>query len=281
MLINKILNHNVVISKDDNKQEVIIMGKGIGYGRKVGEQIPEEAIEKQFILSNSSQHMKELLTEIPVMAYEISEEMISLIKQRMGKKLNNVIHVTMSDHIASIMERSKQGITLKNSMLWDIKHLYREEFTIAAEVMEIVFPKYQLEFDQDEIAFITMHIVNAELNEIIPKMIDITRVVSEVMNIVKYYFRLVYDENTLTYYRFVTHLRFFAQRLINGSDYKSSDDEDVLLVIKDKYPESYLCMEKVKEYIQKKYHYQIHSDECLYLTIHIARIVDETRKEER
>lgn len=281
MLITKILNHNVVVSKDDEGQEVIIMGKGVGYGRKVGDAIPTDRIEKQFILSNSSQHMKELLTEIPVIAYEISEEMISLIKQRLGRKMNNLIHVTMSDHISSMMERSQQGIKLKNSMLWDIKHLYREEFNIANEVIQIVFPKHQLEYDQDEVASITMHIVNAELNEVIPAMIDITRVVSEVMNIVKYHFRIVYDEETLTYYRFVTHLRFFAQRLINGSDYKSSDDQNVLAVIKDQYPESYLCMEKVKMYIQKKYNYQIHSDECLYLTIHITRIVDEMKRGEK
>ncbi len=31
MIINKILNNNVVITLDDNDEEVIVMGKGIGY----------------------------------------------------------------------------------------------------------------------------------------------------------------------------------------------------------------------------------------------------------
>lgn len=278
LLIDKILNHNVVVSKNKDNQEVIIMGKGIAFGKNTGDVIPEEVIEKRFILSNSSQQIKELLTEIPITAYEISEEIISLIKQKIGKKLNNVIHVTLSDHIASMLERSEQGIKLKNTMLWDIKHLYREEFNASSKVMEKVSQKYKFEYDENEIAFVTMHIVNAELNEVMPNMIDITRVVLELINIVKYNFNLVYYEETLTYYRFITHLRFFAQRLINGSDYKSSDDEDVLLVIKEKYPEAYLCTMKIKEYIRHKYEYTIHNDECLYLTIHIVRIVDETKR---
>lgn len=277
MKIDKILNHNVVVSKDDKDQEIIITGKGIGFGRKIGDLIPNTLIEKQFMLSNSSAQMKELLTVIPIQAYEISETIIAKIKQRIGKKLSNVIHVTLSDHISSMLERRNKGIALKNSMLWDIKHLYREEFMVASEVVKEVAETFAFEYDEDEVAFITMHIVNSELDEVMPKVVDITRVMSEILNIVKYNFKVVYDEESMTYYRFVTHLRFFAQRLINGSDYKSSDDEYVLDVIKEKYPDAYECVLKIQAFIEKKYTYKIHSDECLYLTIHIARIVTETQ----
>lgn len=35
MIIKKVLNNNVLISLDDQQQEVIVMGRGIGYQKKV------------------------------------------------------------------------------------------------------------------------------------------------------------------------------------------------------------------------------------------------------
>ncbi|EGD38404.1 transcription antiterminator LicT [Streptococcus sanguinis SK160] len=40
MLISKILNNNVVIS-EENQEEVILMGRGLAFGRKVGQEIPD------------------------------------------------------------------------------------------------------------------------------------------------------------------------------------------------------------------------------------------------
>ena len=40
MLIKKILNNNVVITINDDHEEIIVMGKGIAYGkRKTGENV--------------------------------------------------------------------------------------------------------------------------------------------------------------------------------------------------------------------------------------------------
>jgi len=49
MLISKILNNNVVIS-EENQEEVILMGRGLAFGRKVGQEIPDELIKKKYVL---------------------------------------------------------------------------------------------------------------------------------------------------------------------------------------------------------------------------------------
>ena len=47
MQIIKVINNNVISSEDDKGKEIIVMGKGIGFGKKAGEEIDETKIEKQ------------------------------------------------------------------------------------------------------------------------------------------------------------------------------------------------------------------------------------------
>ena len=46
MQIIKVINNNVISSEDDKGKEIIVMGKGIGFGKKAGEEIDETKIEK-------------------------------------------------------------------------------------------------------------------------------------------------------------------------------------------------------------------------------------------
>lgn len=52
MIIKRILNNNVVITSDENGEETIVMGKGIGYQKAKGDTIDEEKINKVFRISN-------------------------------------------------------------------------------------------------------------------------------------------------------------------------------------------------------------------------------------
>lgn len=52
MQIEKILNNNVVQALDNNV-EYIVMGKGLGFQKKVGDFVDKEKIEKTFILENT------------------------------------------------------------------------------------------------------------------------------------------------------------------------------------------------------------------------------------
>ena len=46
--VEKVLNHNVILAiKEDNKQEYLIMGKGIGFGKKIAERIEVDDVQVQ------------------------------------------------------------------------------------------------------------------------------------------------------------------------------------------------------------------------------------------
>ena len=54
MQIIKVINNNVISSEDDKGKEIVVMGKGIGFGKKAGEEIDETKIEKVFSLPDES-----------------------------------------------------------------------------------------------------------------------------------------------------------------------------------------------------------------------------------
>lgn len=118
-----------------------------------------------------------------------------------------------------------------------------------------------------------IHIIESGLDEDNEDMHKITEIISEISNIVKYNFHISFNEDSVYYFRFITHLKFFAQRLLEGKTYLDDDNEDLLNTVKTKYINSYECMEKISRFIKTKYNYDISDDEKLYLTIHIERIV--------
>ena len=279
MVIKQMLNNNVVISENEKGQEVVVMGRGLAFGVKKGDIIPQEKIEKIFIQGKdyNSDHFVKLISEIDLENFEFIEGLINYVKSKLGKKLNNSIYITLTDHINTLLERAELNAYVKNTMLWDIKRLYKEEFELSMEIVEQINSKLGSKFDDNEAASIAMHIINAELDTNMKTAMDITKVMTEILNIVKYNFRIVYEEDSLSYYRFVTHLRFFTQRIFNGNTYHEEDENELLEMVKVKYKDMYNCSLKIKKFLMDEYNYELEDEECLYLTIHIAKVVRESK----
>ncbi|MDM5303813.1 transcriptional antiterminator LicT [Bacillus subtilis] len=274
MKIAKVINNNVISVVNEQGKELVIMGRGLAFQKKTGDDVDEYRIEKVFTLDNKdvSEKFKTLLYEIPIECMEVSEEIISYAKLKLGKKLNDSIYVSLTDHINFAIQRNQKGLDIKNALLWETKRLYKDEFAIGKEALHMVKNKTGVSLPEDEAGFIAMHIVNAELNEEMPNIINITKVMQEILSIVKYHFKIEFNEESLHYYRFVTHLKFFAQRLFNGTHMESQDDFLLETVI-EKYHHAYECTKKIQTYIEREYKHKLTSDELLYLTIHIERVV--------
>ena len=88
----------------------------------------------------------------------------------------------------------------------------------------------------------------------------------------KYYFIIDFDEESLAYFRFLTHIKFFAQRLLNKEVAQTSNHE-LFEIMKEKIPEAHECAVKIKRYIEKYYDYVVNNEEIMYLMLHINRLV--------
>lgn len=276
MQIYKILNNNVAVVLDEKGKEKIVMGRGICFGKKAGGEINPEVIDKTFFLTaqDANNKFQVLVRDVPMQHIAIGEEIITEAKVRLGKKLNDMIYISLIDHVHTSIVRFQEGITVKNVLLWDIRRFYRDEFQIGLWALERIKEKCEVELPVDEAGFIALHLANAQMDEtVMQNMYEITHIMQEVLSIVKYYFQVEFVEDDVYYYRFITHLKFFAKRLIELNTYEDDDSDDLLEVIKNKYQDTYHCVEKITQFIIGKYDYQLSKEEQLYLTIHIERVI--------
>ncbi|QIQ21667.1 BglG family transcription antiterminator LicT [Zophobihabitans entericus] len=277
MKIKKILNNSVVLSLDANDKEIIVMGSGIAYAKKIGDDIDPKQITKKFVVSSMEypQKILDLFSDVPLECIELTDNIIQYAKQKISLELHETVYISIIDHIRASIERYKEGITLNNKLLWEIKNFYKEEFEIGLYGLKLIEETYHIKMQEDEAGFIALHIVSARTNDDIHQTYEVTNFIQNITNIVKYHFNIEYDLESLSYYRFVTHLKFFAIRLFSQSESNNNLLKNELLdMIKEKYVRPYLCSLKIKQYIEEKYQYHLDNDEILYLSIHIAKITE-------
>ncbi|TCP90093.1 BglG family transcriptional antiterminator [Cricetibacter osteomyelitidis] len=278
MKIQKILNNNVVITYDSNDKEIIVMGKGIAYGKKVGMDIDPSQITKKFILSstNYTQNIINVLIDMPLEFIVMTDKIVHYVKSKLSLELHDMVYISILDHIYACIERYKNGISLTNKLLWEIKNFYKDEFKSGLYALKIIKQDLGITLPDDEAGFIALHIISAEKDANLNEVYEITNFIHNITNIVKYFFNLEYDYESFDYNRFITHLKFFSLRLFSkkNNEHKSNND-DLLSLLIEKYNKSYNCSLKIRDYIHNKYNYILDNDEILYLVIHIAKISKE------
>ena len=268
MLISKILNNNVVISEED-QEEVILMGRGLAFGRKVGQEIPDELIEKKYVLS---ENRRQLLMELPAEVMEMSDKIVSFAREKLQKKLKDSAFLAMADHIHGVLLRLEDGIYLKNFLIWDIKRFFPIEFEVGQFAKQLLSAYVSRELPDDEAAFMALTLVNAELENGDGTARDLTMMMEEIMTIVKYSLEISLDEEDVYLERFMTHLKFFCERVLTDSSNRDLEDNDMFDLLKCKYPLAYETTRKIAEFLKQTRNYQTSEDEQLYLTIHLSRM---------
>lgn len=273
MKIKKVLNNNAVIAVNDESEEIVITGLGLAFKKQSGDELDENKIERIFRLESKeiSKKLRDLISEIPIEYVEITEEILNYVRNNLGKKLNENIYLTLTDHICFAVKRINSNINLTNPMVWEIKRFYPAEYNVGLVAINIIKNRIGVDLPQDEAASIAIHIVNAELNEEMPNVVNMIKIIQDSLNIIKYHFSMEFEENTLSYQRLVTHLKFFAQRIINNESNNNSDD--LFEMVKQQYKEAYKCALKIEKYAQDKYNFIISKSELTYLIVHIERVI--------
>ena len=88
MVIIKVFNNNAVIARDAENREIVLMGCGIAFKKKNGDEVDKQLIEKTFILKekDASEKFKLLLEDIPI-------EHVSPYKMSLPSLLNTMRYI--------------------------------------------------------------------------------------------------------------------------------------------------------------------------------------------
>ena len=278
MKIIKVINNNNVCVFDNNGKEQIISAKGIGFGKKYGDEIELNGDFKIYMITDSSFRKKliESLSEIPYEIIAVTDDLVKYISEHTDGKLNDSLLITLSDHISFAIERKKNGMEFSNPLMDSISEYFPDEFALGKYCLEKINNTLNVHLSNDEAGFIAMHIINARLGTKMSQVSDITKLVNDCADIADKCFSGKIDKTSFFYERFLIHLKFLAKRLFKAEELPNvlSRDDDILSLIKLKFKKHYKCAKCMQDHILKNYAKTISEDEMLTLAIHLKRITE-------
>ncbi|EFX36679.1 PRD domain-containing protein [Streptococcus infantis] len=270
------MNNNVSLVRNSKGEELIVVGKGISFGKKKGDLISEDQVEKVFRMKTeeSRENFMTLLKDVPLDFITVTYEIIDNLSKKYQYPVQEYLYVTLTDHIYCSYQAISQG-RYKDSNLPDISTKYPTAFRIANEAFEIYRQKLTENLPEDEIIRIAYHFINAEgVNEVeVVESIDKRKeILKSVENVLRSYDIQRTPDNNNFYDRFMIHLNYFLDYLDRTRD----DNQSLLDMeehIKTTYPKAFEIGSNIYEVIAQETGVDLYKSERVYLVLHIQRLL--------
>lgn len=274
LTIKKKFNNNVVLTEDELGNEMVLMGRGLAFSARPNESIDMTNVEKVFRMDQVSSPVQfgQYISNLSEEQMLVTESIITYAKSKIDSELSDYLYLGLTDHIDFVLERIKQGVIIRNPLIWEIKKAYPKEYDVGLHAVKLISNKYGVEIPQDEAGSIALHIVNAQktvgsLNNLV-KELDI---IQDIIRIVRYHFSIDMNEDSITFERFFVHTKFFVYRVKNNSQLYEETNMFYTKAVKE-WPDSFDCMSKIVQYIEKAEQTHVSEDEKFYLMVHIHRL---------
>ena len=273
--VRKALNHNTLIAISmENNQEYLLIGKGIGFGKKVSErfEIPENIECSIYSLHEQTERGKamELIKGIEPVYLEIAGKVLAKSEEVFGK-IDKRILFPMADHIAFAVQRIRANEQISNPLTDDIRALFHMEYKTAECVKDILWEMLQVEIDEHEIGYIALHIHSAIEDENVALSMQIAMAVRECIRMIEEETGQTIDVMSLSYNRLMNHIRYMVARSIKGEKLKLNMNDYISV----KFPKSFWMATEVCKQLEKQLHRTSPLDEVEigYLAMHIERVL--------
>lgn len=275
MVIEKIINNNVVSSRDEAGFETVVMGRGLGFGKKKGDEIDSEKIDKIFRIEDKASltKFKELIADLPIEYLQVSTSIISYAKKKLAVQLNQNVYLTLTDHISFAIERFKRGMIFNTALNHEVKRFYPLEYEIGKYSLDYIEKKIGVRLPDDEASSIAIHILNAELNIEVKDSMKIIILMREILD-------MIYEEvpqmkrDSIEKDSFMSFVKLLCLRLMKEKPLREHGDAALLDFVKKNDSEIYELTEKIGFYILEKYDCALSEEEKIYFTLQIKRVKD-------
>lgn len=280
MRVVKVLNNSVVLAVEDGNGEVILMGKGIGFHKTIGQVLEDGDCEQVFVLRDrqTNRNILQLAAQTDARIFEITRRVVDYAVSRYNMDLMDHIYLALTDHLAFAVKRQEEGRIVPGYYAADVRRFNPQEYDVGRYALQQVQADLGVVLPEDEITNIAFHFINAQKSH--REVDDVRRmsaIVSGVLEIVKYNFGLDYQVESVSYTRFLTHVQAMAHRLVTNTKLK----EDLTAFLYDQIvpmcPAEYRCAGKVADFLQEAFRISLSRQEMLYLTLHIHRVLSEHR----
>ncbi|SJZ94506.1 glucose PTS transporter transcription antiterminator GlcT [Selenihalanaerobacter shriftii] len=270
--IEKILNNNVILASINSEEEIIVIGKGLGFNSSIGDVISadDSRINKTFIAideENKNKYQK-LVETVDEEVIGVTEDIIVMASEKLDNELDEHIHIALADHIQFALKRLNEGLKISNPFQTEIQTLYTKEYSVAKEAAALIEKRLEIKLPIEEVSFITLHLHAARNNLGVSKTVKHTSLIKEMVDIIEQELAINLTKESLNYARLITHLRFGLRRIEEGEP----NHNPILDKIKKDFISSYRLAEQLALMIKERLNLDVSDDEIGYIALHLQRL---------
>ena len=265
----KVFNNNAVSALMPDGREAMVLGKGIGFGKRPGQTVDEKLIEKVYYVQTEMQtRFLQMLQNVQPCVIRAAERILAAAEEE-GLHMSSQATISLIDHISFAIERLEKGISLPNLLLGETRMLYEKEYELGCRALEIIREYCGVAMPEDEAGYIAMHLVSISVGR--NTAYSVLKFIKGALDIVKEVYGIALNRDSMDVIRFSNHLKFLAQRI---AQQKAGDEEEdplypYLLARDSRHP---VCLSRLESYIREATGCAIGAQEKFYLLIHLNRL---------
>ena len=250
----KVFNNNAVSVVMPDGREAILVGNGLGFGRRPGDVIDKNRVSKVYYVQN------ELQTKFLKMLDNVTPQVMQAAER-----------ISLVDHISFALERVEKGTFLPNLMLSETRMLYPKEYAVGQRALELVRQFCGVQLPEDEAGYIALHLVAGAADGALAY--DTVKFVMAVKEIICDTYHCTFEEESLETIRLTVHLKFLAARILRHTPWQDAGLESMYTVLLQRDSRNEVCLQRINAYLRQEFDYELDHQEQVYLLIHLTKIV--------
>lgn len=274
MKVLRVLNNNVVISRDGQGQEVILTGRGIGFRARPGQEVDPELIVRVFVPSDGRDpdHLAEVFAMIDqdVLRGVVLALRAAGIEGR--ESTRPTLAIAVADHVAGALERARKGQEIEYPLRAEVQTLYGTEYAQAERLLKEINLHVDPPLAAGEATALTLHLVNAGFaSGDLSFTYTMTGVIQQLLAVIGERYGVDVSRSSMTAARFITHVRYMFVRI---HQHRQLDGQESTIgrSIRESYPEAVRTAEQLATIVQLRLGDRLTPDEVAYLALHVARM---------
>ena len=255
----------------DSGREAILVGNGLGFGRRPGDVIDKSRVSKVYYVQNELQtKFLKMLDNVTPQVMQAAER-ISLAAEEQGILLSSKSTISLVDHISFALERVEKGTFLPNLVLSETRMLYPKEYAVGQRALELVRQFCGVQLPEDEAGYIALHLVAGAADGALAY--DTVKFVKAVKEIICDTYHCTFEEESLETTRLTVHLKFLAARILRHTPWQDAGLESMYTVLLQRDSRNEVCLQRINAYLRQEFDYELDHQEQVYLLIHLTKIV--------
>ena len=274
--IKHILNNSSIIV-DGYLTEKILMGKGIGFGRKPSDTLPIGTVyEKSYQLLAKASDFHRIINGYDEGIVEMVMDTIQQIMNNHSGEFKTNDLVTIADHLAAMFVRLANGEAIILFFSQETKTIYPESFAKAEDIAKIIEHKHDVLIPEAEIAYIALYLENLNSAKTKREVEQISVIIEQMRELFEEENKYNIDRDSLAYSRFLIHIHMIVQ----ASNFrKTSLNPAINKAVLSVYAEYTKLAEKLITIIEKEVEHTLSESELVYIVIHLVNLFEQRDSE--